>query len=317
MTNATFIAHPAAVAARKRILHLIQTGSNPNVPNIQFLVGPTGAGKSGLIKAVVDDKQFQTREGPGGIIRPVLLVEAPHKGTIKGLAEVMLRELGDPHPSRGTETEMKDRIYNYLEGQETRLVIIDEVQQLSRSNRYDYAEFLKTLKNNISCPILCVGLADALELMRSNAQLKRRCRPAIELRPLDWFKPDQQRTYRQILAAFRKVLAPRFDSLAIENGAVAAALHISAGGAVGATHDFLHLCLDECDVDPKANSDQVELKHLAEAFAELHKGERVFNPFTVEKLPDSWGPLDFNAGEKPRIRDRLRRSGTSDQRDAA
>lgn len=318
MSNATFVTHPAALAARKQILHLIKTGNDGSVPNIQFMVGPTGVGKSGLINAIVDDKQFQPSEGPNGIIRPVLLVEAPHKGTIKGLAEVMLRELGDPHPARGTETEMKDRIYNYLAGQDTRLVIIDEVQQLSRSNRYDYAEFLKTLKNNISCPILCVGLADALELVRSNAQLKRRCRPAIELRPLDWFKTKEQKTYRGILAAFRKILAPRFDSLPIESEAIAAATHIATGGAVGGTHDFLYLCINESDLDEEATSDQVQLKHMAKAFALVHSGERTFNPFTVQKLPEQWSPLPFNTGAKQSASvGSTRRSSVSDQRNAA
>jgi hypothetical protein len=321
MSNTNFITHPAVVQARKQILHLIKTGNDRNVPNIQFLVGPTGVGKSGLIDAIMDDKQFQPSEGPNGDLRPILLVEAPHKGTIKGLAEVMLRELGDPHPARGTETEMKDRIYNYLAGQETKLVIIDEVQQLSRSNRYDYAEFLKTLKNNVTCPILCVGLADALELARSNAQLKRRCRPAIELRPLDWFNAKERKIYRGILAAFRKTLAPRFNSLPIENDAIAAATHIATGGAVGGTHDFLRLCIDENDLDDVATSDQVQIKHMAMAFDGVHSGERnVFNPFTVQKLPDHWSPLPFDTGAKQNANastaQRTRRS-TSDQRKAA
>jgi hypothetical protein len=297
MSNTNFITHPAVVQARKQILHLIKTGNDRNVPNIQFLVGPTGVGKSGLIDAIMDDKQFQPSEGPNGDLRPILLVEAPHKGTIKGLAEVMLA------------------------GQETKLVIIDEVQQLSRSNRYDYAEFLKTLKNNVTCPILCVGLADALELARSNAQLKRRCRPAIELRPLDWFNAKERKIYRGILAAFRKTLAPRFNSLPIENDAIAAATHIATGGAVGGTHDFLRLCIDENDLDDVATSDQVQIKHMAMAFDGVHSGERnVFNPFTVQKLPDHWSPLPFDTGAKQNANastaQRTRRS-TSDQRKAA
>jgi hypothetical protein len=210
----------------------------------------------------------------------------------------MLKALDDPHPSRGTETEMKDRIYNYLDGQRTRLVIIDEVQQLSRINLYDYAEFLKTLKNHISCPMLCVGLADAIDLCRHNDQLRMRCRPPIELRPLDWRDSEDRKIYRRLVHSFKGLAPNRFANLPIEEWAFAAAIHITTGGAPGATHNLVRQALDEADIDGDNEVKRCHFERAYDGMAKLRFERLSFNPFTVTKLPDDWAPLPFNHGTR-------------------
>jgi hypothetical protein len=128
----------------------------------------------------------------------------------------------------------------------------------------------------------------------------------------------EQKTYRQILASFRTIFAPRFNSLAIERGAVAAATHIASRGAVGATHDFLRLCINESDLDEDAKSDQVTVEHMALAFERLNSGERsVYNPFTVKELPEHWCPLPFDAGARQKATSTSTSHPSSARREAA
>lgn len=291
-----FIDYPTVAAARREIQYLLE--ENRGSACVQFLLGPTRVGKSELVREILQEKRFAPYRDDGGLVQPAVYVEAPEQGTVIGLVEKLLQALQDRHFTKGTGTERKLRLFHYLEQQRTELIVIDEVQQLSRANPYDYADFLKSMENNVKCMILCVGLSDAIALTRYNEQLAHRAEAPIELRPLDWFVEPDRKTFRQILQAFRKIIGDRFDDLQIERGALAAAIHLATGGAIGVVARLLSRAIMEADLKGKR---MIELQHLSHAYERLAKNrfKRLeFNPFEIAVLPERWEPMPFEAGAR-------------------
>lgn len=297
-----YIYHPAVEAARLEIVRLLEEPTARNRPRCKFLVGPTGVGKTELLTDILSESRFATTEGPTGLIQPIVQVQAPEKGTIKSLTEQFLRQLRDPHPTRGTLPEMKHRFIHQLNGQQTKLIVIDEIHQLSRTDHYTYADYLKGILNETDCVVLGVGLADALELPRANAQLKRRCLLPIRLRPFDWFDVEERAVFQALLRTMKDENPDQFKYLPFEQDALAAALHFASGGAIGGVVQYLVGAL-EAAKDPKKERRNLapQLEDLAEAFDRLvfdseHKPQ--FNPFRKKPLPAVWPPMPFELGSR-------------------
>lgn len=301
-----YIYHPAVEAARDEILQLLEEPTARNLPRCKFLVGPTGVGKTELLKDIFNEPKFAVKDEPTGLMQPIIRVEAKEKDTIKSLTEQLLRELQDPHPTRGTLPEMKHRFIHQLIAQQTKLIVIDEIHQLSRIDHYTFADYLKDILNSTNCILLGVGLADALELPRSNAQLARRCLTPILLRPFDWLNPDDRAGFQSLLLTMKDEDRDRFKNLPIEQDGLAGALHFATGGATGGVVQLILAALDEA----KRKRRLPNFKDLAEAFDRLSlvwDYKPRFNPFRIKQLPDTWNPMPFEFGSRSDQPKRARR----------
>jgi hypothetical protein len=252
-----------------------------------MLRGPSGVGKSVLIQGYAAANP--TKETEDGWVRPVVLVEAPGKGQQKPLAEALLTELGDPKPTRGTETSMMERAKHFIREQKTELIIIDEVQDAMRGNMYDAGDFFKRILNWGLCPLLLVGLPHAIDLLKANEQLRRRCRPDIEMKPFDWFEPDQKRLFRQILKTFESMLPEGIKSCGFSDEPVAARFNYGSWGTIGRLTRWLRRVETLARRDPKK---QITLDMLAKAYESFQRQEpeheRRLNPFSMKELPERW-----------------------------
>lgn len=297
-----YIYHPAVESARHEIIQLLEQPTADNLPRCQFLVGPPGVGKTQLLADIFSEPRFAMTKGPTGLIQPIVRVEAPEKGTIKSLTEQFLRQLQDPHPTRGTLPEMKHRFMHQLNGQQTKIIVIDEIHQLSRTDHYTYADYLKGILNGTDCVLLGVGLADTLELPRANAQLERRCLPPIELKPFDWFDSEDRPVFQAVLRTMKEEDPDRFKHLPFEQNALAAALHFASGGAIGGVVHFLVGALVEARKPEKARPDHApHVADLADAYdrlVRLSKYKPRFNPFRMKPLPAKWSPIPLELGSR-------------------
>lgn len=302
-----YIYHPAVEAARDEILQLLEEPTARNLPRCKFLVGPTGVGKTELLKDIFSEPKFAVRDEPTrGLIQPIVRVEAKEKDTIKSLTEQLLRVLQDPHPTRGTLPEMKHRFIHQLIGQQTKLIVIDEIHQLSRIDHYTFADYLKDILNSTDCFLLGVGLADALELPRSNGQLARRCLAPILLKPFDWFDPDDRANFQSLLHTMKDEDRDRFKNLPIEQDGIARALHFATGGTTGG---IVQLIIETLS-DARRKRRLPNIKDLAETFDRLSlvwDYKPRFNPFRVKQLPDTWNPMPFEFGSRSGQPKRARR----------
>jgi hypothetical protein len=277
-----------------------------------ILRGPSGVGKSVLIQRYAEANPASETED--GWVRPVVLVEAPGKGQQKPLAEALLTQLGDPKPARGTETSMMERAKHFIREQKTELIIIDEVQDAMRGNMYDAGNFFKRILNWGLCPLLLVGLPHAIDLLKANEQLRRRCRPDIEMKPFDWFEPDQKRVFRQILKTFEGMLPQGIKSCGLSDIPIAERFNYGTWGTIGRLTPLLREVERLAKRDPKK---QITMDLLAEAYESFQRQEpdheRRRNPFRMKEMPERWVPL--SAGEKAVAK--RTRSGRADISDIA
>ncbi|GIK96338.1 MAG: hypothetical protein BroJett029_05470 [Alphaproteobacteria bacterium] len=297
-----FVATPEAAAALRTINALRRTGKQANYAECQLLMGPSGAGKTSIIRRFLRD--FPAEDTPTGLVQRVLYVESPTRCATKPLAEAILAALEDPNPARGTEAEMVARIIKQLAGQRTELLIIDEVNHVvaqSRAATYESANFFKRLLNQTRCPILFAGLPEAFSLME-NEQLERRSRAVIRLEPYDWFKDGDCKTFRSIIRAFEQHFPPHIASCDLSARNTAARLHFASLGLMGLLHRLLRSALLLTD---ERRLGAISLELLGEIYEDLALGfsdQRArCNPFRVKTLPDRWGlPTSTSNATRPR-----------------
>src|SRR5258708_6614762 len=92
------------------------------------LEGYTGAGKTWLILDFA--KEFSRSKTFDGTYVPVLYIALDSDMTPNGFCELVLTELGDPTPSKGSITSMKRRLKDLLADCHVELVILDEFQHM-------------------------------------------------------------------------------------------------------------------------------------------------------------------------------------------
>lgn len=80
-------------------------------PQCMSLAGPTGAGKTTLIRDYA--RQFPRYETPMVTRIPIFYLETPSPVTVKGLAQKML-ELGDPAAHKGNQPALNSRLIHFI-----------------------------------------------------------------------------------------------------------------------------------------------------------------------------------------------------------
>src|SRR5436190_13207705 len=172
-----FVEHPDLREIQNDLDHRLRHGPVRSAVKLALLVGESGCGKTTLIR------DFVARKNRAGGPR-VLYALLPVPCTIKGTTSELLRRLGDPLCDRTSTTSRNTaRIVHQLHEQDIRLLIIDETQHLIDHDRdkilRQTTDWIKTLLDEARTPVLCVGLPNSLDVIKSNKQLERRTNKVI------------------------------------------------------------------------------------------------------------------------------------------
>ena len=209
----------------------------------------SGSGKSTIINAymnrVEDEPKLENSH-------PVVRVNLSTNVTVKGFYQDVLLAFGDPNFSRGTQHQLEQRVYHYLNECDVELLIIDEVQHLIHSEtkkvRWDVAELFKNMLNAKACSIVQSGIEKAKCLLIEDAQLARRACPPVQLHPL---RPeiDEERNF---FAAFLGKYDEELVKLKITEsrngfleGQLPSAFMQVSGGVIGIVAKIIGYALDE------------------------------------------------------------------------
>lgn len=178
--NTFTIQHPRFKLAIERIMESIETTDEMGAPASALLLGESGTGKSRVCRRVGDllgySEEKETDIGLTKVI-PCIYCKILENFTTKKLAEQMLYRLGHPStaPSNGT---LLDRIIILLQTCETKLIIIDEFQQLAEKGaektKAALCDWVKTLLNEGNVPLLLAGLPGLAPIIDDNDQLSQR-----------------------------------------------------------------------------------------------------------------------------------------------
>ena len=167
-----FIPHTAVEEAIERIEQCLEISANAVEPVCMLVIGESRTGKTRVFEFITS--KYPKRRCDDGLIVPVLKVTTPSNPTVKGLAEVLLRQLGDPLPGKGTETNMTTRLVTLLQATKVRMVIVDEFQHFydKQSNKvmHHVADWLKNVIDESKVSLIVGGLPSCQIVINQNEQ---------------------------------------------------------------------------------------------------------------------------------------------------
>ena len=290
--DAIVIEHPRLQAAHEAFDFLVEHGrASPDrgkrcVP----LIAPTQAGKSTIIASYA-----QAKNKPELIknrIVPVLHVTLQANSTRRQLAQDILGALKffghDTLPEAGSEATLLRRTEHYLKLAKVELLVLDEIQHLVHSDNKkvinSVSETVKRMLIKGSCPIVLSGIEAAWKVFETNAQLKHRAEPKIDLGPLEATNPEHMKLFKEFMAHYgarleKEGVIKRPETL-MAPGILAAILEVS-GGVLGSACNLLKAAVTVVTRDGRDAITTPDLRQAAEkAFVEMDLVDG--NPFEGE-----------------------------------
>lgn len=175
-----------------------------------LLVANGGFGKTTVGKVLACGMP-QTIERTGRLITkkvPFLVATIPPSATIKRLASVLLRELGDPNPMIGDSTDLTERLCALLIQYETVSIFLDEFHHLFKLSKThmminkEVADWIKTIADRAHVCICLIGTEGFADFFYRESQYKRRFPQAFKIEPL---KTDNRKDGGNIAAFFNEI----------------------------------------------------------------------------------------------------------------
>lgn len=228
------IDHVSYTAILDRLIEAIDEVGFAPVPTCLHLIGETRTGKSSVVKDFLDRYRVSTKNAENQ--QSVVVATAPPKATVKSLLEQLLKGLGDPHWSRGTESNMADRLHTMLRSVSCRMIVIDEFQHLCDKGQQKRlaltSDFLKALVEENAWGLVAVGLPSSASVINANAQLAGRFDATLKMPLFDWRDPALKKQFKAILISFGKQLAP-FELPDFKNDENALRMYLATSGRLG------------------------------------------------------------------------------------
>lgn len=161
---------------------LKSTGLNPAG---LMIIGASGLGKSTAIRLFKE--QYSKPATETHSYQTVVSVITPENGTVKSMTCALLKALGCPTPDRGSAHSMFIRAVKLIENLDTKIIIFDEIQHLTEKNAQKKTQpvinFVKNLMSETNCPVVLVGMPDAVDLLTLDEQIERRFSKSIIIKP--------------------------------------------------------------------------------------------------------------------------------------
>src|ERR1035438_9865310 len=155
------VPHQAFQSGLDRIEYFLECAPMPE-PEILAVLGPPGSAKSRLIETVsLNHRSLRTDDGKD---IPIIRVSVPSKPTIKGLGDVILKDIDPDDTRRYTENEMTRRIQVLMKESGTKMLMLDEFQHFfdrtSKKVWHHVTDWLKVLIDAVGCVLVISGLPD-------------------------------------------------------------------------------------------------------------------------------------------------------------
>jgi hypothetical protein len=290
-----FIMHPSFERCLNKVEECRKDSKMSAEPFCMLITGEPGVGKTTLCKEY--EKLHPRMELDEKTLIPVLLARIPIPATPKNLVSILLTALGDPIADKGTTYNQTKRLIKFLKECEVELIILDEFQhfidQDSDKILYTISDWLKQLINETEIPIILVGLAQSVNVLKANSQLKRRFSMKDGLANFKWLKKSDNKKleienangnkkqaakdndYRLFLKAVDEML-PLAEDSHLAGQLIAYRMWKATQGNVART---MKLTRYATRLALKKGEEKVNLALLEEAYEKLFAGDSDQNPF--------------------------------------
>jgi hypothetical protein len=168
-----------------------------------LIVGRTNNGKTGLMRRF--EKKYKPIVKPeGGIIAPVLYVQAPPTGDERAFYNRILQKTFSPYSKSDRLENKRDQTLEMFRKINLKVLIIDEIHNvLANPNPKKQRAFLNELRyisNEIEISLACSGTKEALLAIQIDPQMTNR------FETIGLPRWDNNEEYLRLLASFEKII---------------------------------------------------------------------------------------------------------------
>ena len=174
-----WIGYSKALAALDKLETLFNWPSKQRMPNL-LIIGPTNNGKSMIIE------KFKRSHLPINELDiekiPVVSLQMPSEPSIKRFYSAILAAIGAPINTRKHISELEQYVLNLLRAVKVRMLVIDELHNITTGKGNTQREFLNLLRflgNELRIPLVGIGTKEAYLAIRTDDQLENRFEPMI------------------------------------------------------------------------------------------------------------------------------------------
>lgn len=259
------INHQAYADIRHELEMAFESVSRSPVPTCLLITGETRTGKSSVVTELLD--MYAASPTNDGDSQTVVYAVAPPKATLKSLLEALLKGLGDPFWSRGTESSMTHRLYTQLEKVNCKMIVLDEFQHLCDKGQDKklkiLSDWLKVLVESRQWGLVAVGLPESASIVHTHPQLRARFRPQLKMPLFDWQDKTSRAQFRGMLKGFRNGLKP-FEFPLLESDEVGFRIYLATAGRVGLIAALLDRAVTDAIYEGRTKIPMAELQRAYE-----------------------------------------------------
>lgn len=258
--------------AKETFHELMDAISADSLPQVIILTGPTGAGKTTLVRALINKmvERYLPRIAAETDFVPVVSVDAmPPCATNFSWKDFYIRlligqneplvdrkllvsrqlSLFSEHPAANPlEQSVTDALRRsaeeYLRRRRTKILLIDEAHHLllvsNRQRLENQFESLKILAMQTGTTIVLVGTYRLLDILDQSGQLARRSQ-VINFPRYDTRKESHRVEFRKALAFFESLLSQHIPTALNDD---AGYFYMKSAGCIGILKDWLTRCLE-------------------------------------------------------------------------
>lgn len=246
--------HPHFVEQLAPLLRRIEGWLNGDTPSVEWLVGPSRAGKSMLLNSLA--RPFpETRENGRRVVR-VLPVFLRSNLSPTQLPDEILRSLGVPLSMRGNAGAKFQRMADQLGRAGTQVMLVDEASHVVESGAKILpsaaGDWWKVVSDErgLGIGLVLTGVSRLEKLIRSNSQLKNRAAAKRTFYPYDYSVEEEREAFRSCVGSYVEMFARAGYPISISFDRFACHCYLVCAGLVGVLSKFLYQLAHDLELLP-------------------------------------------------------------------
>lgn len=279
--------YPRMRTIYEAIAHLHDFNALSAEPQCLMLVGPTGVGKSTLLRSYTATHPREPRAEVDRL--PILEVTVPARASIRNFVTRLLLAVGDPRADKGTVGAQENRLLHFMQCCAVEMLVVDDLQHFvdRDSDRvlHDVSNWLKNLVKETHTACVIAGLPEAESVLHANPQLGRLFGDPHVLQPFTWDSthPETIAEFRLFLQTLESML-PLPETMPLTSVEVAWRCYVASSGCMAYLMNLVRRAAQRAILLERP---ALDMTLLAEAFDHRLAGRRrgLTNPF-VGDLPE-------------------------------